>query len=48
MHVPTDAKLRNNEQNQMLFAANKEVVNAINANLKWHSSVPVNLSRVKC
>ena len=42
MHVPTDAKLRNNEQNQMLFAANKEVVNAINANLKWHSSVPVN------
>ena len=47
MRVPTDAKLRNNEQNQMLFAANKEVVNAINANLKWHSSVPVNLSRVK-
>ena len=42
MHVPTDAKLRNNEQNQMLFAANKEVINAINANLKWHSSVPVN------
>ena len=42
MHVPTDAKLRNNEQNQMLLAANKEVVNAINANLKWHSSVPVN------
>ena len=42
MYVPTDAKLRNNEQNQMLFAANKEVVNAINANLKWHSSVPVN------
>ena len=42
MHVPTDAKLRNNEQNQMLFAANKEAVNAINANLKWHSSVPVN------
>ena len=42
MYVPTDAKLRNNEQNQMLFAANKEAVNAINANLKWHSSVPVN------
>ena len=42
MHVPTDAKLRNNEQSQMLFAANKEVINAINANLKWHSSVPVN------
>ena len=42
MHIPTDAKLRNNEQNQMLFAANKEAVNAINANLKWHSSVPVN------
>ena len=42
MHVPTDAKLRNNEQNQMLFAANKEAVNAFNANLKWYSSVPVN------
>lgn len=42
MHVPTDAKLRNNEQSQMLLAANKEAVNAINANLKWHSSVPVN------
>ena len=42
MHVPTDAKLRNNEQSQMLLTANKEVVNAINANLKWHSSVPVN------
>ena len=42
MHVPTDVKLRNNEQNQMLFAANREAVNAINANLKWHSSVPVN------
>ena len=42
MHVPTDAKLRNHEQNQMLLAANKEAVNAINANLKWHSSVPVN------
>ena len=42
MHVPTDAKLRNNEQSQMLLAANKEVVNAFNANLKWYSSVPVN------
>ena len=42
MHVPTDVKLRNNEQNQMLFAANKEAVNAFNANLKWYSSVPVN------
>ena len=42
MHVPTDAKLRNNEQSQMLFAANKEVVNTFNANLKWYSSVPVN------
>lgn len=42
MRVPTDAKLRNNEQSQMLFAANKEVVNTFNANLKWYSSVPVN------
>ena len=42
MHVPTDAKLRNNEQSQMLFAANKEVVNTFNANIKWYSSVPVN------
>ena len=42
MHVPTDAKLRNNEQSQMIRIANKEAVNAINANLKWHSSVPVN------
>jgi len=42
MHVPTDAKLRNNEQSQMLLAANKEVVNTFNANLKWYSSVPVN------
>lgn len=42
MHVPTDAKLRNNEQSQMLFAANKEVVNTFNANLKWYSSVLVN------
>ena len=42
MYVPTDAKLRNNEQSQMLLAANKEVVNAFNANLKWYSSVPVN------
>ena len=42
MHAPTDAKLRNNEQSQMLFAANKEVVNTFNANLKWYSSVPVN------
>lgn len=42
MYVPTDAKLRNNEQSQMLFAANKEVVNTFNANLKWYSSVPVN------
>ena len=42
MHVPTNAKLRSNEQNQMLFAANKEAANTINANLKWHYSVPVN------
>lgn len=42
MHVPTDAKLRNNEQSQMIRIANKEAVNAINANLKWHSSIPVN------
>ena len=42
MHVPTDAKLRNNEQNQILSVANKEAVNAFNANLKWYSSVPVN------
>jgi len=42
MYVPTDAKLRNNEQSQMLFAANKEAANTINANLKWHYSVPVN------
>ena len=42
MHVPTDAKLRNQDQSKMLFVANKEAVNAINANLKWHSSVPVN------
>ena len=40
MHVPTDAKLRNNKQSQMLFAANKESLSSINTVLKMHYSVP--------
>ena len=41
IHVPTDAKLRSNEQSQMLSVANKAAVDAINTNLKWHAPVPV-------
>ena len=41
MHVPTDAKLRSNEQSQMLSVANKAAVDAINTNLKLHAPVPV-------
>ena len=36
MHVPTDAKLRNNEQSQMIRIVNKESVDSINTVLKMH------------
>lgn len=41
MRVPTDAKLRNNEQSQMISVANKAAVDAVNANFKLHAQVPV-------
>ena len=41
MRVPTDAKLRTNEQSQILSAANKAAVDVANANLKLHAPVPV-------
>ena len=41
VRVPTDAKLRNNEQSQMILVANKAAVDAVNANLKLHAPVPV-------
>ena len=41
IHVPTDAKLRNNEQSQMISAANKAAMNAVNVNFKLHAPVPV-------
>ena len=36
MYVPTDAKLRNNEQSQMIRIVNKESVDSINTVLKMH------------
>ena len=41
MHVSTDAKMRNHDQSQMISVANKDAVNAINAAIKMHYSVPV-------
>jgi len=41
IHVPTDAKLRNNEQSQMISAANKAAMDAVNVNFKLHAPVPV-------
>ena len=41
VRVPTDAKLRNNEQSQMISVANKAAVDAVNANLKMHAPVSV-------
>ena len=41
VRVPTDAKLRNNEQSQILSVANKATIDAANTNLKLYSSVPV-------
>ncbi|ETJ35796.1 hypothetical protein Q604_UNBC09876G0001, partial [human gut metagenome] len=37
MRVPTDAKLRNNEQSQIISVANKAAVDAVNTSLKLHS-----------
>ena len=34
IHVPTDAKLRNNEQSQMISAANKAAMDAVNVNFE--------------
>ena len=41
MRVPTDAKLRNNEQSQMISVANKAAVDAVNAHFKMHAPVSV-------
>ena len=41
IHVPTDAKLRNNEQSQMISVANKAAMDAVNVNFKLHAPVPV-------
>ena len=41
MRVPTDAKLRNNEQSQIISVANKAAVDAVNVNFKLHAPVPV-------
>ena len=41
MRVPTDAKLRNNEQSQMISVANKAAMDAVNVNFKLHAPVPV-------
>ena len=41
MRVPTDAKLRNNEQSQMISVANKAAIDAVNVNFKLHAPVPV-------
>ena len=41
IHVPTDAKLRNNDQSQMISAANKAAMDAVNVNFKLHAPVPV-------
>lgn len=41
MRVPTDAKLRNNEQSQIISAANKAAVDAVNTSLKLQAPVQV-------
>lgn len=41
VRVPTDAKLRNNEQSQMISVANKVAVDAVNAHFKMHAPVSV-------
>lgn len=41
VRVPTDAKLRNNEQSQMISAANKAAADAVNASLKLQAPVQV-------
>lgn len=41
VRVPTDAKLRNNEQSQMISVANKAAVDAVNASLKLQAPVQV-------
>ena len=41
IHIPTDAKLRNNEQSQMISVANKAAMDAVNVNFKLHAPVPV-------
>lgn len=41
VRVPTDAKLRNNEQSQMISAANKAAVDAVNASLKLQAPVQI-------
>ena len=41
MRVPTDAKLRNNEQSQIISVANKAAVDAVNTSLKLQMPVQV-------
>ena len=41
MCVPTDAKLRNNEQSQIISVANKAAVDAVNTSLKLQAPVQV-------
>ena len=41
MRVPTDAKLRNNEQSQIISVANKAAVDAVNASLKLQAPVQI-------
>ena len=41
MRVPTDAKLRNNEQSQIISLANKAAVDAVNASMKLQAPVQV-------
>ena len=41
VRVPTDAKLRNNEQSQRISVANKAAVDAVNASLKLQAPVQV-------
>ena len=41
IHVPTDAKLRNNEQSQIISVANKAAVDAVNTSLKLQMPVQV-------
>ena len=41
MRIPTDAKLRNNEQSQIISVANKAAVDAVNTSLKLQAPVQV-------